>query len=300
MLDEKSFDAVAIATPSGTHAEIALETIRRGVPTILEKPIALSLSDARRLATAAQRAKVCTIVCYQNRFNTALQAAKKAIDKHRVGNISHAALAVRWHRDERYYCQARWRGTWQQDGGALMNQSIHGIDALLWLVNDHVATVSGYLGRSQHPYIETEDVGVATITFRNGALATIEGTVDVFPRNLEETLYIFGSEGTIKVGGTALNQIDIWDFKKKHATDVSESALTQHINNVYGMGHLALYTELASALREQRPTVLPVASGLPSLELVLAIYNSNKLNHQPVELPFKEDFSTSDMMGTFL
>ena len=202
LLDQEKPELVSIATESGSHAEIALEAIDRGIHVIIEKPMAMSISDAEEIIRRSRKKGVKVSACHQNRFNVVVQKMRKALEDGRFGTLSHGSVHIRWNRNKDYYDQAPWRGTWAEDGGTLMNQCIHGIDLLRWTFGDAVDTVYGLTRQVEHPYLEAEDVGMALVRFKNGAIATIEGTVNVYPRNLEETLYVFGQTGTVKIGGS--------------------------------------------------------------------------------------------------
>lgn len=212
MIDENQLELVAIATESGMHAEIALYCIDSGVNIIVEKPIAMSIKDADEIIKRSEKAGVKVSACHQNRFNISVNEMKKALDAGRFGKLSHGSVHVRWNRDKEYYDSAKWRGTWEKDGGALMNQCIHGIDLLRWSFGDEIDEVYGATRQQFHDYIEAEDIGMAVVKFKNGAIATIEGTTNVYPSNLEETLHVFGSSGTVKLGGMCANKIDVWNF----------------------------------------------------------------------------------------
>ncbi len=293
MLAETSPQLVAIATDSGAHAQIALDCIAAGSHIILEKPMAMSLSDADRIINAAQAAGVKVAVCHQNRFNNTSQALYKAVCDHRFGKISHAAVSIRWNRGANYYRQAAWRGRWQSDGGALMNQCIHGIDLLRWLMGGDVSRVYGVCRNRLHPFIEAEDVGVAVLSFKDGAVATIEGSTNIFPENLEETLCIFGERGTVKLGGQSAGRIEHWRF----ADGLPSPEISERIQTVYGNGHLRLYDDMLAAIRHNRAPLIDAKEGRAALELVLAIYKSQK-DGRVVQLPLS-DFSSVDMTGTF-
>lgn len=293
MLAESSPQLVAIATDSGAHAQIALDCIAAGAHIILEKPMAMSLGDADRIINAAQAAGVKVAVCHQNRFNNASQALHRAVCENRFGKISHAAVSIRWNRGANYYRQAAWRGRWQSDGGALMNQCIHGIDLLRWLMGGDVSHVYGVCRNRFHPFIEAEDVGLAVLSFENGAVATIEGSTNIFPENLEETLCIFGERGTVKLGGQSAGRIEHWRF----ADGLPAPDVAERIQTVYGNGHLRLYDDMLSAIRQNRPPLIDAKAGRAALELVLAVYKSQK-DGRAVRLPLS-DFSSVDMAGHF-
>jgi predicted dehydrogenase len=196
MLQKEQPKLAAIATESGNHANIALDVIAAGCNLIVEKPIALSLNDADAMIAAAKKQGMLLCTNHQNRFNKSIQQIRGAVERGRFGRLLHGAAHIRWNRGQDYYTQAPWRGTWAQDGGALMNQCIHNIDLLRWMMGDEITEVMAYTDRLNHPYIEAEDLGLAIVKFKNGSYGLIEGTTNIFPKNLEETLYIFGEKGT--------------------------------------------------------------------------------------------------------
>lgn len=298
MLEEKGdIDIVAIATESGAHAEIGLFCMEHGVNVIVEKPMAMSMQDATAMILKSEEKGVKLAVCHQNRFNLAVQEMRKAVENGRFGRLSHGSINVRWNRNKEYYKQATWRGKWASDGGALMNQCIHGIDLLRWMLGDEVDEVYGLTRQQFHNYLECEDVGMALLKFKNGTVGSIEGTVNVYPKNLEETLYLFGEKGTVKLGGTSCNNIDVWDFVDKKENDEKVSELQEATSNVYGNGHTALYLDMISAIKENRHPYIDGYAGKNALEVVLAIYKS-QLTGKPVKLPLK-DFASIECAGMF-
>ena len=297
MVEEVQPELVGIATESGVHAQIALYCIDHGVNCIIEKPIAMSMKDADEIVRRSEEKGVKVSACHQNRFNIAVQETRKALESGRFGKLSHGSVHVRWNRNKSYYDQAPWRGRWASDGGALMNQCIHGIDLLRWMFGDEVEEVYGQTRQQFHHYLEAEDVGMAVVKFKNGAIATIEGTTNVYPQNLEETLYIFGEKGTVKIGGKSTNNIDVWDFADEEARDDANKGLKEATSNVYGNGHTSLYADMIDAIKHDRKPYVDAAAGRNALELVLAIYKSQK-EGVPVKLPLK-DFESTDMAGEF-
>lgn len=297
MIRENRLDLVSIAVESGLHAEIALECIRQGIHVIIEKPIAMSIQEADQIIEAAKRYSVKVCACHQNRFNIAVQKTRHALEQGRFGKISHGSVHVRWNRNASYYEQASWRGTWKDDGGALMNQCIHGIDLLRWMMGDEIEEVYGVIKQQFHGYLETEDLGMAVVKFSNGAVGTIEGTTNVYPENLEETLYLFGEKGTVKVGGKSTNSIEVWNFAEMDKEDHENRGLKERTNNVYGNGHSSLFADMAEAIRSDRQPYVDAYAGKRALELVLAIYQSQK-EGKTVALPLKE-FASADMRGVF-
>ena len=297
MIEQNKLDLVAIATESGNHAEIALYCIDHGINCIIEKPIAMSIQEADQIIRHAEEKGVKVSACHQNRFNIAVQEMRKAVEAGRFGKLSHGSVHVRWNRNVDYYAQAPWRAKWASDGGALMNQCIHGIDLLRWMMGDEVEEVYGQTRQQFHDYLEAEDVGMAVIKFKNGAVATIEGTTNVYPRNLEETLYLFGENGTVKLGGTSTNNIDVWQFADETEADHKNKGLEEATSNVYGNGHTSLYADVIDAVKNDRRPYVDAVAGRNALELVLAIYKSQK-DGKPVKLPL-DDFASAEMAGEF-
>ena len=257
----------------------------------------MSMRDADTIIKKAEEKNVKVSACHQNRFNIAVQKMRKALEDGRFGKLSHGSIHVRWNRNESYYKQALWRGTWKQDGGALMNQCIHGIDLLCWMMGGEVEEVYGAARQQFHPYLETEDIGMALVKFKNGAIATIEGTTNVYPSNLEETLYLFGEKGTVKLGGKSTNNIDVWEFADETDEDKGNKGLEEETSNVYGNGHTRLFADMIEAIQYDRSPYIDAYAGRKALELVLAIYKSSK-EGIPVKLPLK-DFSTQNMIGQY-
>lgn len=289
-------DLIAIATESGEHAKIALDCIDAKKNVVIEKPIAMSMSDANEIVNRAKEKGVKVSACHQNRFNVAVQKTRAALEAGRFGEMSHGSIHVRWNRDRNYYEQASWRGTWAQDGGCLMNQCIHGIDLLRWMMGEPVEVFAQTRQRF-HNYLEAEDVGMACVKFADGSLATIEGTTNVYPKNLEECLYLFGEKGTVKIGGTSTNDIDVWDFSDETEDDQQNKGLKEQTSNVYGNGHTALYSDMEQAILNDRDPYVDAVAGRNALEMVLAIYKSQKTG-LPVKLPL-EDFASVEMSGEF-
>ena len=298
MLKVEKPELVAIATESGKHAEIALDCIDYGCNVIIEKPIALSLEDADAIIKKAKEKGVKVCACHQNRFNKSIQKIRDAIEKDRFGRLLYGTAHIRWARDYEYYSRAKWRGTWAQDGGALMNQCIHDIDLLRWMMGDEIDEVVGMTDRLKHDYIEAEDLGIALVKFKNGSYGIIEGTTNIYPRNLEETLYIFGEKGTVKAGGEAVNIIEEWNFSD-YLDDPNEVKKECHEQppNVYGFGHSKLYADVIDAIKNDRAPYVDGEAGRRALELVLAIYQSAATG-QSVKLPL-DKCRTLDFVNRF-
>lgn len=288
LLKEQKPELVAIATESGKHAQIALDCIEAGCNVIIEKPIALSLEDADQIIERAREKGVKVCACHQNRFNKSIQKIREAVEKRRFGKLLYGTAHIRWARDHEYYDRAKWRGTWEQDGGALMNQCIHDIDLLRWMMGDEIEEVVGMTDRLKHDYIEAEDLGIALVRFKNGSYGIIEGTTNIYPKNLEETLYIFGEKGTVKAGGEAVNIIEEWRFSD-YMDDPEEVKRECHElpPNVYGFGHSKLYADVIDAIVNDRAPYVDGEAGRRALELVLAIYQS-AMTGSSVKFPLNE------------
>ena len=298
MLAIEKPELVAIATESGKHAAIALDCIEAGCHVIIEKPIALSIADADAIIKAGHEKGVLVCANHQNRFNKSVQYIRKALEEGRFGKLSHGAAHVRWNRGENYYKQAPWRGTWAQDGGCLMNQCIHNIDLLRWMMGDDVEEVMAYTDQLEHPYLEAEDLGLAIVKFKNGSYGLIEGTTNVYPKNLEETLYICGEKGTVKAGGTSDNIIEAWNFADgKDDPEYVMQTYGENPPNVYGFGHTPLYADMIDAIQTGRQPYVTGEAGKRALEMILAIYKS-AAEHRPIKLPL-ERCSTMDFVGRF-
>lgn len=300
MIAREKPDICAIATESGHHPDISVACSAAGAHVICEKPMALSTTDADRMIAVAKTAGKSLTVCFQNRFNAPVQRARKALEDGRFGRMLHGAVQIRWNRNEGYYAEAPWRGTWAMDGGTLMNQCTHGIDLLQWMLGEDAIRVQAATRRFLRP-IEAEDFGAAIVEFGSGAVGIIEGTADVFPTNLNETLSLFGSDGTAVIGGLAVNRLETWRFSDADEIGDTEDEVLNPTEKdpptVYGFGHSALYADLLDAIEEGREPLVSGEKGRKALEIILAIYQSQK-SGRAVDLP--TSFSTEEMLGTFV
>jgi UDP-N-acetyl-2-amino-2-deoxyglucuronate dehydrogenase len=277
-------DVVSICTPSGLHPPHGIAAARAGRHVVTEKPMAISLADADALVRACDEAHVHLFVVKQNRLNPAVQLLRRAVEKGRFGRIYLANTTVRWTRPQEYYDAARWRGTWEFDGGAIMNQASHYVDLIQWLVGpvESVIAKTATLARR----IETEDTGIAVLRFRSGALGVIEVTVLTYPRNMEGSLTILGERGTVKVGGTAVNRVEHWQFADYDDDDKLVEAAATSPPTVYGFGHEAYYRNVLAVLRGEAEPGTDGREGRKSLELILGIYESAKTGRE-VPLPLR-------------
>jgi len=277
MIKQENIDICSICTESGYHAKITLYCLNHNKHIIVEKPMAMSISDANKMINTAKQNNLKLAVCHQNRFNTTVQKLRQAVDKGRFGRIFAGTAKILWNRDKAYYNKADWRGTWKLDGGCLINQCTHNIDLLQWMINSKISSVYGQTANYMHPYIQTEDYGSIIIKFANGAIGNVEGTVNVYPKNLEETLTILGEKGTVVIGGLALNKILVWDFKD--GLDSLEQVKKEYdldINNIYGEGHTPLYKDFIEAVRNDRKPLINGEEGKKSLSIILMAYKSQK------------------------
>jgi UDP-N-acetyl-2-amino-2-deoxyglucuronate dehydrogenase len=284
MLAESKPDIVTIATPSGLHAEQGVAAAKAGKHVVMEKPMAISLTGADALVQACDKAGVQLFVVKQNRLNPPVQLLRRAVDKNRFGRIYMANCTVHWARPQEYYDQAPWRGTWEFDGGAFMNQASHYVDLVQWLMGpvESVMAKTATLARR----IETEDSGIAILKFRSGALGTIEVTMLAYPRNLEGSITILGEKGSAKVGGTAVNKIEHWEFADYDDDDKLVEGANTNPPNVYGLGHQGYYRNVLAVLRGEAKPDTDGRAGRKSLELILGIYESAKTGRE-VPLPLR-------------
>jgi UDP-N-acetyl-2-amino-2-deoxyglucuronate dehydrogenase len=282
MLAEAPCEAVAVCTPSGLHPAHGILAARAGKHVISEKPMAITLQAADDLVAACDAAGVQLFVVKQNRLNPAIQLLRRAVDKGRFGRIYSANATVRWSRPQEYYDAADWRGTWEFDGGAFMNQASHYVDLLQWLVGpvESVVAKTATLARR----IEAEDIGAAVLKFRSGAIGVIEVTMLTFPRNLEGSITVLGERGSVKIGGTAVNKVELWQFAEYDDDDKAIETAATNPPNVYGFGHLGYYHNVLAVLRGEARADTDGRGGRKSLELILGIYESARTGHE-VPLP---------------
>jgi UDP-N-acetyl-2-amino-2-deoxyglucuronate dehydrogenase len=284
MLADVDCDVVAIATPSGLHPAQGVIAARAGKHVVTEKPMAISLRAADELVHACDEAHVHLFVVKQNRLNEPVKMLKRAVDTGRFGRLYMANCTVRWARPQDYYDQAPWRGTWEFDGGAFMNQASHYVDLIQWVVGpvEKVMAKTATLARR----IETEDTGVAILKFRSGALGVIEVTMLTYPRNMEGSITVLGETGSVKIGGTAVNKVEHWQFADSQPEDEIARNLDSNPPNVYGYGHEGYYRNVLAVLRGDATPDTDGRAGRKSLELILGIYESAKTGCE-VPLPLK-------------
>ena len=284
MLKKADADVITIATPSGLHSRHGIAAAQAGKHVITEKPMAITLEQADALVAAADKAGVKLFVVKQNRLNPAVQLLKRAVDKGRFGRIFLANTTVRWNRPQDYYDSANWRGTWEFDGGAFMNQASHYVDLIQWLVGPVESVIAKTATQARR--IEAEDSGVAVLKFRSGALGVIEVNVLTYPRNWEGSIAIMGERGSAKIGGTAVNKVEHWLFSEYDDDDKLIETATTNPPSVYGYGHEGYYRNVLSVLRGAAEPETDGRAGRKSLELIQGIYESAKTGRE-IPLPLR-------------
>lgn len=282
MLRKADCDLVAICTPSGLHPSMVIRAAEAGRHVMTEKPMATRWADGLEMVRACDRAGVRLFVIKQNRRNSTLQLLKRAVDEKRFGRIYMVHLNVFWTRPQAYYDSAKWRGTWEMDGGAFMNQASHYVDLLEWLIGPiaDVQAMTGTLARD----IEVEDTGVLNVRWRNGALGSMAVTMLTWPKNLEGSITILGEKGTARVGGVAVNDIQLWDFAEPRDYDEQVRAANYETTSVYGFGHPLYYRNVIDVLRGEAEPETDGREGLKSLEVLIAAYMSAR-DGRTVSLP---------------
>ena len=284
MLQKHKLDLVALCTPSGLHPDQATLAAKYGVNVITEKPMATRWADGIRMVKACDEAGVRLFVVKQNRRNTTLQLLKRAVEEKRFGKIHMVHLNVFWTRPQAYYDQGNgWRGTWEFDGGAFMNQASHYVDLLDWLIGP-VEKVQAMTSTTRD--IEVEDTGVLNVRWRNGALGSMAVTMLTYPKNLEGSITILGEKGTVRIGGVAVNDIQLWDFNESRDYDAQIHAANYETTSVYGFGHPLYYKNVVDVMRGIAEPETDGREGLKSLELLIAAYLSAR-DGKTIALPLE-------------
>jgi UDP-N-acetyl-2-amino-2-deoxyglucuronate dehydrogenase len=272
-LARMDIDAVSVLTPSGLHPQHVIACAKAGKHVVVEKPMALRLQDADDMIRACDEAGVKLFIVKQNRFNVPVVKAREALEAGRFGKLILGTVRVRWCRDQAYYDQDSWRGTWAYDGGVLTNQASHHVDMLEWFFGDVVSVHARAI--TALASIETEDTAVATLKFKNGALGVIEATTAARPTDVEGSLSILGEKGMVEIAGFAVNQIRHWRFVDELPSDkdVMEK-FSVNPPNVYGFGHQAYYQHVVDCLTNRSVALVDGIEGRRSLELITALYES--------------------------
>lgn len=272
LLDSCPADVVVLTTPSGLHPEQAIQAAESGRHVMTEKPMATRWQDGKRMVAACDAAGVRLFVVKQNRSNATLQLLKRAVQGERFGRIYMVNINVFWTRPQDYYDSAAWRGTWEFDGGALMNQASHYVDLLDWLIGpiESLQAYTGTLARS----IEVEDTGVMSIRWRSGALGSMNVTMLTYPKNLEGSITIIGEKGTVRLGGVAVNEIQHWEFAEPNDDDQETKGASYETTSVYGFGHPLYYDNVIKVMCGEAEPETDGREGLKSLEVLIAAYLS--------------------------
>jgi UDP-N-acetyl-2-amino-2-deoxyglucuronate dehydrogenase len=284
MLAAVPSDLVAICTPSGLHPQHGITAANAGRHVLTEKPMAISLEGADSLVQACDAAGVHLFVVKQNRLNPPIQLLKRAVDRGRFGRLYMANVTVRWTRPQDYYDAEPWRGTWEFDGGAIMNQASHYVDLMQWLVGPVESVMAKTATQARR--IEAEDSGAAVMRFRSGAIGVLEVSVLTYPRNLEGSITLLGETGSVKIGGTAVNRVEHWSFADYDDDDKLVDAANTNPPTVYGFGHEGYYRNVLAVLRGQAKAETDGRAGRKSLELILGIYESAKTGRE-VPIPMR-------------
>ena len=272
LLENSKADVVVLATPSGLHARQAIQIAKAGRHVLSEKPMATKFEDGQAMVRACRDARVKLFVVKQNRLNGTVQLLRRAIAQQRFGRIFLVTVNVFWTRPQSYYDAARWRGRWDLDGGAFMNQASHYVDLLDWLVGpvDSVHAFTATLDRD----IEAEDTGVMSVRLRHGGLGSVNVTMLTYPQNMEGSITVLGERGTVRIGGTAVNRIEHWQFATPHDDDALVKDASYGTESVYGPGHPLYYDNVIKTLRGQANAQVDGYEGLRSLEVLIAAYRS--------------------------
>jgi len=282
MLEQEKLDLVSICSPSGMHPQMGIDVANHKINVLTEKPMATNIAAADRLINACDQNGVKLFVVKQNRLNSTMQLLKRAIEKNRFGRIYIAQSNVFWQRPQAYYDAEKWRGTWEFDGGAFMNQASHYVDAMYWLLGnvDSVMASTATMARR----IEAEDTGCAILSFRSGIIATLNVTMLTYPKNFEGSITIIGEKGTVKVGGMAVNKIEKWEFEDYDDDDRIAQDTNYQPPNVYGFGHNPYYRNVVDVLLQKGVPATDGRDGRKSVEIIQAIYQSAKTGKR-VSLP---------------
>jgi len=272
MLEQAKLDIVCVCTPSGLHPNQVIQCAEAGVHVLTEKPMATRWKDGLRMVRACDKAGVRLFVVKQNRRNSTLQLLKRAVDEKRFGRIHMVHLNVFWTRPQEYYDSASWRGTWELDGGAFMNQASHYVDLLDWLIGP-IASVQAMTGTLERD-IEVEDTGVLNVRWRNGGLGSMAVTMLTYPKNMEGSITILGEKGTVRVGGMAVNEIQHWEFSDERDYDEGIADANYETTSVYGFGHPLYYKNVVDVLQGKAEPEVDGREGLKCLEVLIAAYLS--------------------------
>ena len=282
LLANSQADIIILTTPSGLHPQQTIDCVEAGFHVMTEKPMATRWQDGVDMVKAADKAGKRLFVVKQNRRNATLQLLKRAVKEKRFGRIYMVNVNVFWTRPQSYYDQAEWRGTWEYDGGAFMNQASHYVDLLDWIIGP-VESMQAYTATMARD-IEVEDSGVVSLKWRSGALGSMNVTMLTYPKNMEGSITILGEKGTVRIGGMAVNEIQHWEFAEPHAMDDEIKNASYATTSVYGFGHPLYYDNVIKVMRGEAEAETDGREGLKSLELLVGIYLSAR-DGKRVSLP---------------
>jgi UDP-N-acetyl-2-amino-2-deoxyglucuronate dehydrogenase len=294
MLADSAVQVVTVGTPSGAHLEPAVAAARAGKHVIVEKPLEITLRRCDKIIRECERNKVKLSAIFPSRFHQSSTAMKRAVDAGRFGKLTLAEAYVKWYRSQAYYDSGAWRGTWELDGGgALMNQAIHNVDLLAWLMGP-VAEIRAQVATLAHERIAVEDTAVATLQFANGALGVIEASTAVYPGYLKR-LEVHGSDGSAVMEE---EDVVVWDFAKKQSGDAAiKKRMAERVSTGGGAsdptaighhGHMHQFQDVLAAIREDRAPAVDGHEGRRSVEIILAIYKAAETG-RAIKLPLAGD-----------
>jgi predicted dehydrogenase len=270
MMEREQVNLVSVLTHSGSHANIVIELSKFKKDIIVEKPISLTLEDSNNMIEACCQNGIRLFVVKQNRYNPPILELKKIITEGKLGKLNLGTIRLRWARDENYYKNELWRGTWEKDGGVLCNQAIHHLDLLQWMMGD-IDTVSA-IGATRMADIQAEDTAIVSIKFKSGALGVVEATTTTRPSNIEASVSILGTDGIVEIAGMSVNKVVHWKVRSNNE-DESISRLNRE-NNIFGSSHIEFYKDVAKSIKDNVPPAIDGNEGMKSLKLVIAAYES--------------------------
>jgi UDP-N-acetyl-2-amino-2-deoxyglucuronate dehydrogenase len=291
MLKDPEIDVVNVCTPSGLHAKISIDAANHKKNVLCEKPMALNVPDGLAMIDAANQNSLNLFIVKQNRFNQPVAYLKKAIDENKMGKVYMITSNVYWNRNPQYYSEEPWRGTWSLDGGALLTQSSHFVDLMQWL-GGPVKAVYAQMGNYDHPNIETEDTGAMILKYESGALGILQYTTCIYPKNLEGSITVLGTNGTVKVGGGYLSQLDFWDVKDLPKPDITEKLKPNDYGTYQGSAsnHGKVIQNVIDVLNGKDNIATSGAEGLKTVEIIIAAHLSARTGKE-IRLPLGEEYA---------
>ena len=277
LANEKGVNVVSICSPNGLHATHSIESLKAGFNVLCEKPMAINVNDCGEMIKTAEQANKRLFAIKQNRFNPPVEAVKKLIDEGRLGKIYSVQLSCFWNRNADYYANS-WKGTKNLDGGTLYTQFSHFVDLLYWMIGD-VKDVEAYTSNYAHQdTIEFEDTGVVILKFQNGAIGTINYSVNSYGKNMEGSLTIFGEKGTVKIGGQYLNELEYQNIAGYKIENLATGNTANNYGNYQGSmsNHDKIYANLVDVLTNNASISTSAFEGLKTVEIIDKIYYKAK------------------------